>query len=450
MKQLARLLNTRRRRIVGLMSGTSADGVDAALVEVETLTRPVPGLAWELIDFAHLPYGAAVREEILTVQEDGDREAALENRSELRGPVGEPLQGLGVPGGGGVLARTARLHFLLGHLFADAVEAVVRDAGLALSEVDAVASHGQTVAHFPVLQEARGSRGGTLPGSEAWGRAGPGPGEWVSPATLQLGEPAVIAERTGLPVISSFRARDVAAGGTGAPLVPLIDHLLFGDPVRSRLALNVGGIANLTALPAGGSTESLIAFDTGPGNMVIDALAEMVSGGTELMDRGGARARRGTPDRELVESLLADPFFDRPPPRTAGRDRFGIGYARALRERAPGLSEAALLATATWLTARSIVLAYERFVAPRFPVEEFVVSGGGARNVALLEMLAGALPGIAVLTSDYYGLDVDAKEAVAFALLGHLSLEGEPGNLPAVTGARRPVVLGSLTPGGKG
>jgi anhydro-N-acetylmuramic acid kinase len=421
MKGLVRVFNARRRRMVGLMSGTSADGVDAALVEIETLP-PNRGseLSWELVDFVHLPYGDAVRDEVLSIQESGPH----------------------------VLERLTRLHFVLGNLFADAVEALARDAGVALDEIDAIASHGQTVCHFPSLTAELTRAGRELPGSEAWGKRG-GNG-WVSPATLQIGEPAVIAERTGVAVISNFRSRDVAAGGTGAPLVPLVDHLLFSDPVRSRLALNVGGIANFTALRAGGGRGDVVAFDTGPGNMVLDRLAEELSGGRKRMDEGGTLARRGTADPGIVDALLQAPYFALTPPRAAGRLEFGAEYAKDVlaRCRAAGLSEASTLATATRLTAGAVHKAYVEFVEPRFAVEELIVSGGGAHNIALLESLAAMFRGVSVVTSDYYGLDVDAKEAAAFALLGHLSLNGRAGNLPSVTGAARPVVLGDLTPGG--
>jgi anhydro-N-acetylmuramic acid kinase len=228
-----------------------------------------------------------------------------------------------------------------------------------------------------------------------------------------------------------------------------VDHLLFARTDRSRLVLNVGGIANVTALKAGAPIEEVVAFDTGPGNMVMDALAEVLSGGEKHMDEGGAQARRGTPHVGIVAKALEQPFFAKRPPRAAGREQFGREYAREFhrRCRVEKLSPAATLATAVRLTSGAVAQAYERFIRPEFPAEELIVSGGGAHNVALLEDLARLLPGIDVVTSDYYGLDVDAKEAAAFALLGHWSLSGEPGNLPRVTGARRAVVLGDFTPG---
>lgn len=391
MKSLGPLLQKKRRRLVGLMSGTSADGVDAAVVEVETLGEPFAGaVSWELQGFVTVPYDDATRNEILGVQR----------------------------GEGQVLERLTRLHVSLGEQFADAVEQVATVAGYALSEIDAVASHGQTVCH--------------LPG-----------------ATLQIGCTAVMAERLGLPILADFRSRDVAAGGLGAPLVPLIDHLLFAHAETPRLALNVGGIANITVLPAGAAQRDVFAFDTGPGNMVVDELVFRLSRGAKRMDAGGAQARKGTPDRELCARFLEQPYFRKVPPKAAGREQFGQDFTDAFlaacRERK--LSDAAILASAVWLTAASIHDATVRFVLPHTPIREVIVSGGGAHNVALMEHLATLFTDASVVPSDYYGLDVDAKEAVAFALLGHLSLRGEPGNLPRVTGAPRSVVLGNLTPG---
>ena len=420
MKGLAGLFSAQKRQVIGLMSGTSADGVDAALVEVERLkNKPGQPLAWSLVDFVFTPYGRAVREEILAVQEGGDQ----------------------------LLERITRLHAALGWLYADAVEKVAGDAGVPLDQIDLVACHGQTVCHFPRVRPATGPRGRDLFGSEAWGKREHG--EWVSPATLQLGEPAFIAERTGVPVMHNFRSRDIAAGGTGAPLVPLVDHLLFGATEQPRLALNVGGIANVTHLLPGARAEDVTAFDTGPGNMVIDALVSLLTEGKRTLDEGGAWARKGNPDQDLVTELLEAPFFNQAPPRAAGRGEFGLEYAQEFLARGKDkkLSDAGILATATTLSARAVHHAAAKFLD--FTQGEIIVSGGGAKNVAFLEALSAAFPGAKVVTSDYYGLDVDAKEAVAFALLAYLSLEGKAGNVPKVTGARHPVVLGSLTPGGR-
>jgi len=419
---LQRAISKRRRRIVGLISGTSADGVDAALLEVES-RGPAPGpasLEWELLSFVSLPYPDPVRREILAVQQGADR----------------------------VLERLTRLHFLLGHLFADGVEAAAREAGVPLSTVDLVASHGQTVSHFPAF-EAPGPGDG--PHVREMHRASPGGDAWQAAATLQIGEPAVIAERTGVTIVSDFRSRDVVGGGTGAPLVPLVDYVLFSDPERGRLALNVGGIANVTALFPGAPLEEVTAFDTGPGNMVVDALVGLLTDGEKHMDEGGAWARKGTPNRAVAEAFLEEPYFLQTPPKAAGREEFGRAFAERVLAacREEGLSPAATVATGTWLTAASVHRAQERFLAPRGRVEEVIVSGGGAHNVALLEYLIDLFDTARVVPSDYYGLDVDAKEAAAFAILGHLTLEGKAGNLPAVTGASHPLLLGSFTPGGE-
>lgn len=418
MKSVSRLAGKRRRRIVGLMSGTSADGVDAALVDVESL--PDGGaLTWELQDFLTVPYRDAVREEILGVQEGGER----------------------------AIERLTRLHFVLGHLFADAVLAVIRDSGAPLPTVDAVASHGQTVCHFPAFPARVPDGEGE--GAEAWSSWSPAEEAWVSRATLQIGEPSVIAERTGLCVVSNFRSRDVAAGGTGAPLVPLVDHLLFADGEKTRLVLNVGGIANVTSLPAGAALEDVVAFDTGPGNMVVDAVTARVTGGRSRFDEGGALARRGRPDRDLVATFLEEPFFCAPPPKAAGRGQFGSAFTERFLSacKSRKLSEASTVATATWLTAAAVADACRRFLFPRGAASEVIVGGGGAHNVALMEYLSELFEEASVVPTDYYGLDVDAKEATAFALLAHLTLEGRPGNLPGVTGASRRVLLGDITPG---
>ncbi len=418
MKSLVTLIGKRRRRIVGLMSGTSADGVDAAVMDVERLgSGQGNGLTWELLDFQHTPYDPAVRAEILAVQESGDR----------------------------VLPRLTRLHFILGHLFADAVERAAAEAGVPLASVDVVACPGQTVCHLPAFGHDRLASGGAVAARRP-DRAGSG---YVSLSTLQLGAPAVIAERLGVPVLSDFRSRDVAAGGTGAPLVPIVDHLLYADPERSRLALNVGGVANFTAVRAGAAVEDVIAFDTGPGNMVLDGVMTLLTGGAKHVDGGGALARKGSPREDVVGEILRDPFFSQAPPRAAGREQFGLDYARAFLDRCrkAKLSDASTLATATWLTAASVHDAYSRYVAPAFAVDEVIVSGGGAHNVTLLQYLSRVFGRASVVTSDYYGLDPEAKEAAAFALLAELSLEGRPGNLPGVTGAAEPVVLGNLTPG---
>jgi anhydro-N-acetylmuramic acid kinase len=251
--------------------------------------------------------------------------------------------------------------------------------------------------------------------------------------TLQLGEPAVLAERTGTPVVSNFRARDIAAGGQGAPLVPYVDVRLFRHKTKRRVALNIGGIANITVIDSG------IAFDTGPGNMVIDALAREYTGGRQNYDRGGRIAEQGHVDRALLDRLLRDPYYRRKPPKSAGREQYGAEFVE--RMKTSGLPLPDLIATATVLTAATVAMA----VAPHRPAE-LIVSGGGVHNPQILAHLAGFLPGVAIASSSDYGVDADAKEAIAFAVLAYETWRRKPSNLPSATGARRAVILGSITP----
>jgi anhydro-N-acetylmuramic acid kinase len=292
----------------------------------------------------------------------------------------------------------SRLNFQLGELYARAVQRACRRYG----PVTLIGCHGQTIYH----------QGGAN--------------------TLQIGEAAVIAERTGVPVVSDFRTRDIAAGGQGAPLVPFVDCLLFRHSRRTRIALNIGGIANITVIPAG------IAFDTGPGNMVIDALAREYTGGRQNFDRNGRIAAQGNLNRPLLDQLLADPYYRRNPPKSAGREQYGAEFVARLKQTSLPLPD--LIATATVLTAATIAMA-----AAPFAPDELIVSGGGAHNSQILSHLAAFLPGVAVATSADYGIDVDAKEAIAFAVLAYQTWRRKPSNLPSATGARRPVILGKVT-----
>lgn len=364
---------------IGLMSGTSLDGVSAALVR---LTEE-PAAA--LVAFHQEPYTASERGQIIdAIARGSSRDLAL-------------------------------LHVALGERFAGAVLQLLAGAKTSPRDVEFVASHGQTIWHEP-------------------GRA-----------TLQLGDAAVLAERLGVPVISDFRARDVAAGGQGAPLVPLADVMLFGAPDRGRLLLNLGGMANVTWVPRRGVTDGAIAFDTGPGVAVMDAVTRRLDPDAAY-DVDGERARRGKPVAKLVERLLGDPFFAAAPPKSTGRERFGLAFADHLIEqvRSAGGSDNDAVATATALTVESVARALERWT-PAGPEDELVISGGGARNPALVERLAARLRPRPVVLFDQLFFDGDAKEAVAFAFLGWLTLRGKPGNLPAATGARGPRVLGHIT-----
>jgi len=310
----------------------------------------------------------------------------------------------------------ALLHVALGERFAGAVLELLAAAGVAPRDLSFIASHGQTVWHVP-------------------GRA-----------TLQLGDPAVIAERLGVRVVSDFRSRDVAAGGQGAPLVPLADVLLFGHPDRGRLLLNLGGMANVTWVPRRGQRDGAVAFDTGPGVAVIDAVTRQVDPDAPF-DRDGARARRGRAQSSVLDALLADPYFAQAPPKSTGRERFGLEFAERLvaLTRRGGGSDDDCVATATALTAETVAGAIARWT-PAAPDDALVISGGGARNPALVERLSARIQPRPLELFDRLFFDGEAKEALVFAFLGHLTLQGMPGNLPAATGARGPRVLGRITP----
>jgi anhydro-N-acetylmuramic acid kinase len=299
------------------------------------------------------------------------------------------------------------LNFELGELYSNAALRAVRSYG----PVELIGCHGQTIYH-------EGGR-----------------------HTLQIGEAAVIAERAGVPVVSNFRARDIAARGQGAPLVPYVDALLFRHPKRMRIALNIGGIANITVIPAGAAAGQAIAFDTGPGNMAIDALAQEFSKGKLRCDRDGKIAASGKPDVRLLNQLLRDRYYRRRPPKSAGREQYGAEFVHRMKQ--SGLHIRDLLATATALTARSIALAVRAY---QTGITDLIVSGGGVHNPQIMGMLTAYLPGVAVSTSTDHGIDADAKEAIAFAILAHETWRRRPSNLPSATGARHAVILGSITP----
>lgn len=387
----------KERLVIGLISGTSADGVDAALVKI---VGKEPKRV-ETIAFITKPYPAEIREAVLRISQDGDVETLC------------------------------WLNFTLGEIFADAALEVVKFAGAKLKSVSLIGSHGQTVRHLPPTSSSRAPRHSPL-----------------QFGTLQIASPAVIAFRTGIPVVSDFRSKDMAAGGQGAPLVPLVDWLLLKHNRKNRVALNIGGIANLTVLPAGAKASDVIAFDTGPGNMLIDGAVRHFSGGKENFDRDGNWAKKGKVDEILLRWLMSHPFFCQPPPKSTGREMFGESFLQQVLKRAKrrNLTACDVVATLTALTASSIANAIESFVLPKVgKVDELIVSGGGANNPALMAMLQERLPEIPICRSDEFGINADAKEAVAFAILAHRTVMGLSGNLPSATGAEMPLILGSVT-----
>lgn len=380
LERLMALRGRERRRVIGLLSGTSADGTDAALCELSGW-----GEATRLhgCTFVTTPFDRVLRERIFRVAEA--------NATEL-----------------------TDLDVLLGEAFAAAALEVAVAAGVPLAEIDLIGSHGQTAVHHP----------------RSAGRLG---------STLQIGEAAVIAERTGCPVISDFRVRDVAAGGEGAPLVPLVDHLLFRKPGVRRALQNIGGIANVTLVAD--RLEELVAFDNGPGNMPLDAVARAASAGAEAFDAGGRRAARGRVDAALLVELHAHPYLSQPPPKSTGRETFGKDFVYPLLARFGGRLDD-LLATLTRFVAEAIARSY-REVLPA-PPQEVYVSGGGALNPTLMGHLTALLAPVPVATTAALGVDPEAKEAIAFAVLANETLFGRPGNLPSVTGAAGPRVLGKI------
>ncbi|MFB3118038.1 MAG: anhydro-N-acetylmuramic acid kinase [Myxococcota bacterium] len=377
-------------RVIGLMSGTSADGVDAALVE------------W--------PEGSASRPfELVAFRQDPFPESLQKRIHELAA---------GRLPSGSVLSELAALDVLLAERFAESAIALADSAGIPLAEIDAISSHGQTVAHHPELR-----------------------------ATLQIGDPSLIAERTGCTTVADFRPRDIAAGGEGAPLVPFFHFVALSDPDESRLALNLGGIANVTWLPRGGQADDVIAFDVGPANALIDGVVAIFSEGRESMDRDGARARRGQVDEALLTRLLDDEFLSRPPPKSTGRERYGTEQAEALvrESRSEGQADDDLVATLVAFTAEAIAHAQRDFLDGT--VERLLVGGGGVENPALMDALGAAMPGVPIVAFDEVGVPARAAEAMAFALMGRHALLGIPNHLPRCTGARRAVVLGEISPG---
>jgi anhydro-N-acetylmuramic acid kinase len=388
--KFARLQRKTRIRVAGLMSGTSADGVDAAIIDIDKDKVSV-------LAFDTFPYPAAVRRGIFTLVESKEAGAA----------------------------DVSHLNFVIGEVFAEAVIKLCRKSGIDLKTIDLIGSHGQTIYHNP-----RGRR--------LWKR--------MVRCTLQIGEPAVIAQRTGITTVADFRPRDIAAGGQGAPLVPFADYVLFRDKKKNRAIQNIGGIANVTYLPAGCRRQDIIAFDTGPGNMIIDGIVSLATKGREKFDLGGKIAAHGAVDRELLNNMLRHPFFRIWPPKSTGREMFGKEYRDILyrRARRKGLSIEDIAATVTAFTAASIGLSYKRFL-PAMP-DELVLCGGGAKNNTLIKMLREELGRVKILTSSELGINYDAKEAISFAILAYATIKGIANNVPSATGADEALILGKITP----
>lgn len=387
------LINKPSRLVIGFMSGTSADGIDAVLAEIHghgTAARV------KQRDFVFMPFEPEVRAEILRL----------------------------AGGGAAAAADFCRMNFLLGELYCDAGRELCRHAGVRTENIDLIGNHGQTFWHIPLEEKYLGHK---LHG------------------TLQLGEDAMLAEAFSCPVVGDFRVRDMAAGGLGAPLVPYTEFLLYRSETECVALQNIGGIGNISFLPAGCGLNDILAFDTGPGNMVMDAVTARMTDGTATYDAGGALAAHGHVNEKLLRRMMADPYIAQRPPKTTGRERYGADYVASICAYAKSESIPLLdvLATATRFTAECIAAAVRGF-APELPAR-LIVGGGGAMNETLMRHIRQLLPACRVMTNEELGFDGNAKEALAFAILANEAIFAHANNVPSVTGARHPVVMGKIS-----
>ena len=378
MKDLLELYSKPSRTILGLMSGTSHDGVDAAIVRIGDTVR--------LLHHSHLPFNSPLRERIARA---------------FSGTVEEICQ----------------LNFELGEVFAEAALACIRECGLSTHDIDLIASHGQTIYHIPPDKDRIGS-------------------------TLQIGESSVIAERTGIPVISDFRAADIAAGGHGAPLVPMADYIMFRKEGRTTAVQNIGGIANVTVVTD--RVDRVIAFDTGPGMSLIDEAVTLLTGGSIHYDADGRLAKKGKVIEGLLSRLLSHPYLQEPPPKSTGRETFGREMVMGIIKEYRDSTMEDILSTLTHFTALSIHRAYQEFIFPKFSIDEIILCGGGSKNGFLTGLIKGLLRPVEIRHIEDYGIPAQAKEAMSFAILANETISGRQGNIPSATGARRGVILGKI------
>jgi anhydro-N-acetylmuramic acid kinase len=382
-------------RVIGLMSGTSADGIDAALLRIEGAP---PRIRAKFEAHYHASFPESVRRAILRIAN-----GAATTSEEI-----------------------SQLNVLLGEEFADAAIAACKRWRVPLSKLDLISSHGQTIYHQGVASKFLGGR--------------------RIASTLQIGEASVIAARTGVPAVADFRPADMAAGGQGAPLVPFVDYFLYRDDTRGRVALNIGGIANVTVIPAGAQPNDVLAFDTGPGNMIIDALVEHATRGRAGFDRDARIAVGGNTINALLKQMMREPYLRAKPPKTAGREQFGRAYAEEIISwgRKHRARPADLVQTATIFTALSIADGLRRFVLRQTKVDELIAAGGGANNPLIMAQLTAMLPGVDIVPASRFGVPTEAKEAFAFAVLAYEAWHGRANNLPSATGAKKAVVMGKL------
>lgn len=384
--------------LVGLMSGTSVDGIDAAVVKLSPSAEREHGVEIELLAFDNTPFPAKVRDSIF----------------ELFDPANATIDKVGA------------MNMWLGELYSQATISIIEKSGLSPSQIFAVGSHGQTIYHAPEKNVIDG---------------------YNLHCTVQIGDGAVIANRTGIPCVSDFRVADMAMGGQGAPLVPFTEYLLFNTPETTLLMQNIGGIGNVTVLPANGTPEGVFAFDTGPGNMIIDGLVSQLFA-PMTMDIGGEIAAGGQVIDELLNWMQQDDYYTMSLPKSTGRERFGQQYVAQIMEmmKANNWKAEDVIATATYLTAWSIADSYERYIAPQHQAQQLLIGGGGSYNNTLLRDLQQLFEphNVQVLTQEDIGGNSDAKEAIAFALLAYYTIKRLPNNIPFVTGASQPVIMGKV------
>jgi anhydro-N-acetylmuramic acid kinase len=388
-------MKSRPLLVLGLMSGTSADGVDVALAKI---SGAPPHLGAQFLNHTSINFPQAIRKEILRVAEQ------------------QPISA----------GELSQLNFRLGEVFADAVLTACKRFRIATKKITLIGSHGQTIFHQgkPVQYLGR-----------------------PTASTLQIGEPSIIAARTGITTVADFRPADIALGGQGAPLVPYADYLLYRHAKLGRVSLNLGGIANITVLPASAKSSQIFAFDTGPANMLIDALVSHFTHGRQRYDKNAAIALTGGSIPALVDELMRDPYLKQAPPKSTGREYYGRAYVKDLLAagRKHKAKPADLIRAATIFTAISMVDALHRFVLPKHKIEQLIVSGGGARNPLILAQIAAALPQMDIVPSAELGVPTDAKEAFAFALMAYETFHQRPANLPSATGANGPAILGKIS-----
>lgn len=394
---LERIAGKTVRRAVGLMSGTSVDGIDAAVVEIMTVNA---GIKIKLCAFENIPYSGSVRKKIM----------------ELFDVDTSTVDKLGY------------MNFLLGELFAQAALQVIKKAGLEAEDIDFIGSHGQTVYHQPQVSSEDG---------------------YDIRYTVQIGEGAVISARTGIPCVSDFRVADMAAGGQGAPLVPFTEYLLYSDEGKNVLLQNIGGIGNITIIPAGKNIWEISAFDTGPGNMIIDGLVQKTSKGKLLYDPGGDMAKKGTVNDSLLKILINNPYFDAVPPKSTGRELFGKDYTEMVYQYMleNNISNEDGIATVTYFTAWSIADSYRRYIKPGCSADYIVLGGGGSYNNTLVDYIKTEMSAynVQTYTQEQLGYSSDAKEAIAFAILADYTVAAKANNIPGVTGASKAVVMGKIS-----